>query len=180
MRIAPVTHTSANDATKSLLDSVQNTMGMVPNVIATMAHSPVVTQAYLGLNQGLSGGSLDPKLQERLALAIGEFNDCSYCVSAHCALGSKAGLERDEIERARHADSDCETARAILQFARTIVERRGRVSDQDIAEVRSKGLGDREIVEILGHVALNTLTNYLNHIAGTEIDFPVAPKLARV
>ena len=29
-------------------------------------------------------------------------------------------------------------------------------------------------------VALNILTNYVNHVAGTEIDFPPAPALAVV
>ncbi len=42
--------------------------------------------------------------------------------------------------------------------------------------MRAAGFSDAEIVEIVLHVALNTLTNYVNEVAGTEIDFPaVAP-----
>jgi len=32
-----------------------------------------------------------------------------------------------------------------------------------------------EINEIVGNVALNIFTNYFNHVAETEIDFPAAP-----
>ena len=39
-------------------------------------------------------------------------------------------------------------------------------------------IGDAEIVEIVLHVALNTLTNYVNNVAETAIDFPVAKSLA--
>jgi AhpD family alkylhydroperoxidase len=132
----------------------------------------------LGFNQAMSSGDLDPKLQERLAVAVGEINKCSYYVSIHCALGAEAGLGKDEIEGARHANSECKTARVFLDFARKIVETRAQISDEDIAQVRNQGFGNKEIVEVVGHVFLNTLTNYLNHIAGTEIDFPVVPKLA--
>ena len=33
--------------------------------------------------------------------------------------------------------------------------------------------GEEKIVEIILHVALNTLTNYVNSALGTEVDFPV-------
>ena len=38
--------------------------------------------------------------------------------------------------------------------------------------MRSADFGDAEIAEIVSHVALNVLTNYLNRVADTEIDFP--------
>lgn len=50
---------------------------------------------------------------------------------------------------------------------------RGHVWDADIAAVKAAGYDDGEIVEIVLHVALNTLTNYVNEVAKTTIDFPV-------
>jgi hypothetical protein len=35
------------------------------------------------------------------------------------------------------------------------------------------GVTDAEIAEIVGHVALNVLTNYFNVLADVEIDWPV-------
>ncbi len=176
-RIAPIVRGKADEATEGLLDQVESTMGKVPNVIATMAHSPAVTQAYLAYNQALSGGSLDAKLREQLALAIAQTNDCNYCVSAHCALGSMAGLSSGEIDKARRADADDEAARALLIFARKLVKSSGKVASEDIAQMRNLGIEEGQIVEVVGHVAVNILTNYLNHVAGTEVDFPEAPDL---
>ncbi len=38
---------------------------------------------------------------------------------------------------------------------------------------KGAGLDDGHIMEVIGNVAHNTLTNYTNHIAQTEIDFPL-------
>ena len=39
--------------------------------------------------------------------------------------------------------------------------------------MREAGYGDGELVELVALVALNVLTNYLNEVAQTDIDFPV-------
>jgi alkylhydroperoxidase family enzyme len=64
-------------------------------------------------------------------------------------------------------------ADAALRFAVKVVRERGHVSDADVAALRAAGFDDGQIVEIVLHVALNTLTNYVNEVAKTEIDFPV-------
>ena len=38
---------------------------------------------------------------------------------------------------------------------------------------RKAGIDDGLMMEIVAHVAANTLTNYANELAGSEIDFPV-------
>ena len=53
-RINPVNRDAADAATGRLLDSVQKKLGIVPNLIATMANSPAVANAYLGFSQALS------------------------------------------------------------------------------------------------------------------------------
>ena len=44
--------------------------------------------------------------------------------------------------------------------------------------LRQSGYTDGQIAEIVAHVALNLFTNYFNHVAGTDVDFPAAPQLA--
>ena len=70
------------------------------------------------------------------------------------------------------ADSAAES-HLVLEMARRIVEERGWVSDPDLQRVRDAGYGDAEIVEIIATVAATTFTNYFNHIAQTEVDFPL-------
>ena len=57
-------------------------------------------------------------------------------------------------------------------MARSIVVQRGEVSESEFASARQAGLTDAEIVETVANVALNILTNYLNHVAQTVVDFP--------
>ena len=59
-----------------------------------------------------------------------------------------------------------------MKFARALVVERGWVSDDEVERLRAAGYGDREITEIVATVALNIFSNYINHVAGTEIDFP--------
>jgi uncharacterized peroxidase-related enzyme len=166
--------------TREILMAVKKQMGMLPNLIATMARSPAVVRAYLGFSQGLSEGSLPASVRERISLAVSESNQCNYCVSAHTLLAGKAGVDELDILDARRGTASDEKVHAALAFARKIVEDRGHINDEDVEEVRRAGYSDGEIVEIVANVAFNILTNYINHVADTEIDFPLAASLATV
>ena len=64
------------------------------------------------------------------------------------------------------------TLSAVATLAQQITESRGQLSDEQIAAAREAGLSDGQIVEVVAQVTLLTLTNYLNNIATTDIDFP--------
>jgi len=176
-RIQPINHDDASPEARKLLEQVQASMGAVPNLIATMAHSPAVANAYLGMSQALSKGKLNSKLREQIALAVGEANSCQYCVSAHSMLGSKAGLSEAEVTAARRGTAPDPASAKALAFARQLVVDRGNVTDDDLDTLRKAGFCDGAINEIVAHVAMNLFTNYFNHVAGTEIDFPIAEPL---
>lgn len=179
-RIQPINKDSADTATAELLGAVQKKMGTVPNIIATMANSTAVAKAYLGFSQSLSTGSLPARLREQIALVVGETNACNYCVAAHTALGKAAGLTERETCDARRAEASDSKEHAALEFARKIVIDQGKVSDDDVKNVRQAGYTEGEVVEIVANVTLNIFTNYINHVAETEVDFPIAPELATV
>jgi alkylhydroperoxidase family enzyme len=83
-----------------------------------------------------------------------------------------AGLGDEEIADSRRGTSTDRKTEALLQFARKIVTERGWVSDDDVKSVRTAGVNDTEIAEVVAVVALNIFTNYFNRLAGTEVDFP--------
>jgi alkylhydroperoxidase family enzyme len=64
-----------------------------------------------------------------------------------------------------------------VRFAAAVVRQRGHVTDDQVAAVRAAGFDDAQVLEIVLAVALNTFTNYVNEVARTEIDFPVAKPL---
>lgn len=171
-RLNAIDPTKAAAKAKTLLDGVQKKLGMAPNLMRTMANSPAVLEAYLGFSNTLGQSSLSAKLREQIALTVGEANRCQYCLAAHTALGKMAGLGDEEIADSRRGNSTDRKTEAVLQFARKIVTERGWVSDEDVASVRTAGVNDAEIAEIVATVALNIFTNYFNHVAVTEVDFP--------
>lgn len=165
---------------RPLLEAVKKQMGSVPNLFRVVANSPAALEGYLGLNGALSKGSLDAKTRERIAIAVAEINGCGYCLSAHTYLGKTfAKLDDAEITANRSGASNDIKADAAVRFAAKVVDARGHVSDADVAAVKAAGYDDAQVVEIVLHVALNTLTNYVNEVAKTDIDFPVvAPRRA--
>ena len=171
-RLLPIERKTAPVATQKLLADVEDKLGMVPNLIATMAQSTSVAGAYLRFAEALNDGVLSDRLREQIALTVSELNQCRYCVSGHAAVGSSIGLTEDEVRDARTGTSPDRRTEAVLQFARRIVEERGRVSNDDIREVRNAGYGNAEIIEITAHVGLTIFSNYFNLVAQTEIDFP--------
>lgn len=162
-----------------LLAAVERSLGSVPNLVRVLSNSPPALEGYLGLGGALGKGSLGAALRERIALAVAEFNRCDYCLAAHSFLGRTAArLDDAEIHAAREGSSSDPRARAAVQFALAVASHRGHVEDADLAAVRAAGFDDGEILEIVGAVALNVLTNYTNSVAGTLVDFPAAPARA--
>ncbi len=171
-RINPVNRDEGDAKAQELLAGVEKALGMVPNLMGTLAHSPASLGAYLGFGQALSGGTRGGKLREQIAVSVAGVNSCGYCASAHTALGKGQGVDEVELARNLEGESEDERTGAALRFARAITQKRGWVSDEDYAAVREAGFGDGEVIEIVAVVAINTFTNYVNHIAQTEIDFP--------
>lgn len=172
-RIAIPSRAEAPEAARPLLDAVEKQLGSVPNLFRLLAQSPAALEGFLGLN-GALGRTLNGRLRESVALAVAQSNGCDYCLSAHSYLGTNlAKLDAAEIARNRAGGSSDQRSEAALRFALRIVETRGRVNDAELAEIRNAGFSEAQLVEIVGLVAVNVFTNYLNNLAETDIDFPV-------
>ena len=170
--INALTIENAGEATE-VLEAIQQKIGMVPNIYATMAHSPATLQAFLGFGEALGQGVLSAKIREQIALTVAGENSCDYCASAHTALARGAGVDAEEASNNLSGEASDSRTAAILGFAKAIVSKRGLLDEGELNRVRFAGISDAEIVEIIAVVAQNLFTNYFNHIAGTDIDFPV-------
>ena len=172
-RIAIPTREDAPAKSQPLLDAVEKQLGLVPNLFRLVGTSPAALEGYLGLNAAL-GRTLDAKTRERIALAVAQANGCDYCLSAHTYLGlNLAKIDETEIALNRQGHSGDAKADAAVVFARKVLDARGSVGDADLAAVRLAGFSEAQVIEIVAAVALNVLTNYINNVAETDIDFPV-------
>jgi hypothetical protein len=179
-RLTAVQPAEATGKAKKLLDGVQAKLGITPNLMKTLANAPAALEAYLRFDSALATGELDAKFREQIALAVAQANSCEYCLSAHTAIGGMVGLTAEEISASRESHAADAKRDAGLRFAQTVVVQRGEVSDAAVDRVRQAGYTDGEITEIVATVAINIFTNYFNHIARTDVDFPlVQPNIVK-
>lgn len=171
-RIQPVDTQLTDSNTAASLEAVRRSLGMLPNLHATFAQSPALLQAYLGYADAIGKGRLKPVQRELIALVIGQANGCQYCLSAHSLLGKGAGLNAEALLAARAGRAADTQDQAVLSLALALLEQRGRLSDEQLASAHGAGLDDGLILEVLGQVAMNVLTNFGNNLAQTTVDFP--------
>lgn len=158
---------------RPILDAVNQQLGSVPNLFRLLGTSPRALEAHT-TNSGILNKAFDLKMRERIAIAVAEVNGCTYCRAAHAYIAANmAKLPPEEVARNRAGGSTDPKADAVVRFAAAVARERGRVSDADFAAVRNAGYSDAQIVEIVALVAEATLTNYLNEVAQTDVDFPV-------
>lgn len=172
-RIAPIVPAEAPAAVQAALDQVRRTLGVVPNLVGTLARAPAALDAYLGFGAALQKGRLSAKLRESVALAVAGANACVYCASAHSAVGAKLGIAPSELKANVLGQSSDPKTKAALEFAKAVVATRGRVSDAQLKTVKAAGFDEAEVLELVADVVLNIFTNYVNHVAQTDVDFPV-------
>lgn len=171
-RIETLNPETTTGKSKELFNAVQSKLGFIPNLIKVFGNSPATLQTYLSLGELTASGNFNNKFREQLALAIAEENSCNYCLSAHTTIGKMNGLTIEETEQNRQGLATDTKTQVGLQFAQEITKNRGQVSSASIQAVKDAGYNDGDILEIILNVVSNTLTNYVNHIAETEVDFP--------
>ena len=172
-RIQPIDPTTATGVVAEHLATAKKMFGGTPNLVTTAANAPSTLGAILGMFANVGKGTLGAKVGEQIAIAVAQSNSCGYCLSAHTVIGEMHGLDPAELAAAKRAGSMNPKTAAVLKLAVAINQSRGQVSDAVLADARKAGVTGAEIVEVVGHVALNVFTNYLNNVSGTAIDFPV-------
>src|ERR1700744_373617 len=146
------------------LEGFEKFFGFVPNLFAVMGKSPSALAAFKGLQIPLQK-TLDAGMRERIALAVSQVNGCEYCVRAHAYIGMRFGnLDAEEMELNRYGKSLDPKAEAAVSFAKKVTETRGKISDEDLATVRSAGWTDAQIIEIIALGVQFLYTNFLNKV----------------
>src|SRR5882724_9850923 len=151
--IQPIQTENASVEVKRLLEAVGAEYGLIPNMMKAMAQSPSALEGYLRFSSALSGGALDPKFREKIALVVAQANGCEYSLAAHTASAGRLGLIGGEILASREAWSPDPKTSAGLKFARDIVISGGDSPAEDLRQLRQAGYSDGEIVEIIANVA---------------------------
>ena len=162
---------TAPEQSVPFLQSAQQSMGFVPNLIGVLAESPAAVEAYLTLMNIFDRSSFSPVERQVAILAISRVNECDYCVAAHSVVASMQDVPADVIQAIRNdrpiADPKLE---ALRSFSATVIEKRGWLSDDDVAAFRSAGYNQAQVLDVVLAASLKTLSNYANHVTETPLD----------
>ncbi len=158
--------------TQEVLGKVKQTYGFVPNLYTEFAtHSSAVADVYLTAMKLIGEASLSPKEQQAVILAISSYNDCAYCKAAHSTVAGMVGMPEEEIEAITTGGLPVDTRlRSLITATRRILGKRGWLNEDDLAEFEAQDIDRGQIYEIIALIGIKTISNFVNHIAHTEID----------
>lgn len=162
---------TASTEGRAALDRANQGFGFVPNLIKVLANAPAAAHAYLDLDARLGESSLSAQEQQVVLLTASFENECDYCMAAHSTVAGMVGLAEADLSALREG-RDLPTSRlnAIKEFTRSVVEKRGYVSEDDLDRFRGAGFDQSQILEVILGVTMKTLSNYTNHVARTPVD----------
>lgn len=164
---------SAEGKAKEMLEGAKKNMGMVPNMYAEMANAPGLLAAYLsGYKSFREESGLTPAEQEVVFLAVSRANGCHYCVAAHSMVAEKMSNVPAASLAALRAGKTLPDARleAIRRFTHHMWETRGNPSKAELDAFRNAGYSDKDVLYVVLAMAVKTISNYTNHLFGTEVD----------
>jgi AhpD family alkylhydroperoxidase len=164
---------SAPERSRPALQQLQSAFGMLPNIAGAMSTSPVLINSLVGLFQNVHGGSFTEAQIQTLLLTNAVTNACSWAVAFHTALALKEGLDPADVRavRAGGLPKDSKLA-ALSALARTLIEKRGRLDDQDVDRFIAAGFGKDHALEVIAVVAASTITNYTGSVTKTPLEGP--------
>lgn len=163
-------------ANQGIFDTVKKSMGFVPNLYASFAHSENALGTFLGAQSGKS--SLSAKEKEIVNLVVSQVNDCTYCLSAHSAIAKSNGFTDEQILEIRSGDiSFNEKYDALAKFAKELAENKGEVEPSVIDEFMAKGYNQENLIDTIMLAGIRTITNYVYAVTKPEVDFPAVPSL---
>ena len=171
------TRDEVSSQNQAIFDTLKKSIGMVPNLFATFAHSETALGNYLAFQNARS--SLMGKAREVVNLVVSQVNDCEYCLAAHTALGKMVGFTDAQIMELRHGHAGFDAKfDALARLTKNIVEQRGH-ADPDVVEAFfAAGWTKGNLVDAIVIIGDKTVSNYLHSVTKVPVDFPAAPSLA--
>ena len=162
---------SAPEGSKHLLQNLHGAIGMIPNLAASMAESPELLKGFLSIRRIFYGGTFSPGEIQVLALSNAFENGCRYCMGLHSAFALDVGVSREAVEALRAGRSPEEPRlKALSEFSRALVKRRGHVSDDELQRLFAAGYSKAQALEVVLGVAVSILPNFAHQITNCPLD----------
>ena len=166
--------TTAPEASRSLLRDAGEASGHASNAERVMAESPELLEGF-GLLYALYDKTTLSPIERNVVTQTANFeNTCEYCVPWHTKACRAAGMSEPDVQALRN-DTPLSTPRleALRRFTRSMILNRGKISAGEREAFFAAGYTERNSLEVVLGLAMKTMTNYTNSIAGTPLDAKV-------
>jgi alkylhydroperoxidase family enzyme len=164
---------SAPEKSKPALQGLKQNFGLVPNLAATMAESPVLLGGFVGAFGNFHGGTFTGREKQILLLSNAVANACSWAVAFHSTMALKEGVDADDVHaiRDQRVPKDVRLA-ALSVFTRALIDKRGHVDERDLATFTQAGFGPDQALEVIAGLAVSVMANYAGNITNPAVEEP--------
>lgn len=169
-----LTPEQVDESTQEVFSAIKQKAGMLPNLFAAMGNSPQLLKGFLAFEETLKQGEFSAKENEAIALAVSQANGCNYCLAAHSTMGKMFGFSEEEVLDIRRGIIANEKINALISLATELTENRGKASQASIDAFLAVGYTHQALAELIGMVAIRSITNYIFSNGEFDIDFPKA------
>jgi len=168
---------SAPEKSKAALQGLKQNFGLIPNLAATMAESPVLINGFVGSFGNFHGGSFTDAQRQVLLLTNAVTNRCAWAVAFHSTLALKEGVSPSDVTaiREQRVPADAQVA-ALSGLTRSLIEKRGHLAEDDIQAFRAAGFAHDQVLEVIAGLAVSVMANYAGNITQPALEAPFAPQ----
>ena len=169
---------SAPEGSRPTLHKLKEAFGLIPNLAATMAESPVLLAGFVGAFGNFHGGTFTAAQRQALLLTNAVANTCPWAVAFHSTLALKEGVAAEDVRaiRERKLPRDPRLA-ALSAFTRALIDKRGHVEASDLATLTAAGFGANQVLEVIAGLAVSVMANYAGNITNPVVEDPFKPQI---
>ena len=180
--ITAIVESEATGATADMYASEHERVGYLPRYAQAFGARPAVYQAWRQLIAAVTS-SMPPRRFELVTLAAARELRSTYCSVAHGAILADKFLAADDVTQLAQGgfpDALDDSERAVVAFAAKAARCAADISAEDVEHVRSHGLDDAEILDIVLATAARCFFSTVLEATGTQADAVYSGRLEPV
>jgi uncharacterized peroxidase-related enzyme len=162
----------ATDDLAAFYDGLVERIGSVPSIVKLASLTLPAVKAAQDLYQSVlyNDSALTMVQKEMVATLVSSINGCGYCVEHHgAALDDAAGQPglADRVVQHRWQDLDPLTT-VLLAFGEKLTRAPAAMSARDVEALRSHGLMDKDVLDLVQVISYFNYTNRLATALGVD------------
>jgi AhpD family alkylhydroperoxidase len=164
---------SAPEKSKPALAALKHSVGVVPNLAATMAESPTLMNGFVSAFGNFHSSTFSGPEKQILLLTNAVTNRCAWAVAFHSTIALKEGVAPTAVQAIRNGQlPDDSKFAALSRFTRALIEHRGHLSDSELENFVAASYTPEHVFDVIAGLAVSTMANYAGNVAQPPLEAP--------